>query len=74
VLAQQLLFRHSSAGDLTPLIHAFFDTSAGSTIEPGSQQIPALASRRSAASTTSEGIDTLGGDENPAFVNPATTT
>lgn len=29
VLAQQLLFRHSSAGDLTPLLHAYFDTRVG---------------------------------------------
>jgi enolase-phosphatase E1 len=29
VLAQQLLFRHSSAGDLTPLIQWHFDTSVG---------------------------------------------
>jgi enolase-phosphatase E1 len=29
VLAQQLLFRHSSAGDLTPAIAAYFDTAAG---------------------------------------------
>lgn len=29
VLAQQLLFRHSCAGDLTPLIRAHFDTTSG---------------------------------------------
>jgi enolase-phosphatase E1 len=29
VLAQQLLFRHSSAGNLTPLLHAYFDTRVG---------------------------------------------
>jgi enolase-phosphatase E1 len=29
VLAQQLLFRHSVAGDLTPLIRAYFDTTTG---------------------------------------------
>lgn len=29
VLAQQLLFRHSSAGDLTPLLRWHFDTSVG---------------------------------------------
>ena len=29
VLAQQLLFRHSVAGDLTPLLHRHFDTSVG---------------------------------------------
>jgi enolase-phosphatase E1 len=36
VLAQQLLFRYSSAGDLTALIDAFFDTNTGSKIEPDS--------------------------------------
>ncbi len=29
VLAQQLLFRHSQAGDLTPLLDAHFDTTTG---------------------------------------------
>lgn len=29
VLAQQLLFRHSAAGDLTPLLSAYFDTAVG---------------------------------------------
>ena len=29
VLAQQLLFRHSTAGDLTPLLAAHFDTTTG---------------------------------------------
>jgi enolase-phosphatase E1 len=29
VLAQQLLFRHSSAGDLTPFLSGYFDTSTG---------------------------------------------
>jgi enolase-phosphatase E1 len=29
VLAQQLLFRHSSAGDLTRFLHSFFDTTTG---------------------------------------------
>ena len=33
VLAQQLLFRHSSAGDLTPLIQWHFDTSVGAKTE-----------------------------------------
>ena len=32
VLAQQLLFRHSVAGDLTPLIQWHFDTSVGAKI------------------------------------------
>ena len=29
VLAQQLLFRHSSAGDLTPFLRWYFDTTTG---------------------------------------------
>lgn len=36
VLAQQLLFRHSSAGDLTRVLHSFFDTTVGAKIEPDS--------------------------------------
>jgi enolase-phosphatase E1 len=36
VLAQQLLFRHSTAGDLTPYLSAFFDTSTGPKREPES--------------------------------------
>jgi enolase-phosphatase E1 len=36
VLAQRLLFRYSSAGDLTPLLHSFFDTNIGAKIESGS--------------------------------------
>jgi enolase-phosphatase E1 len=36
VLAQQLLFRHSTAGDLTPYLGAFFDTSTGPKREPES--------------------------------------
>ncbi|MDB6162627.1 MAG: mtnC [Xanthomonadaceae bacterium] len=34
--AQQLLFGHSEAGDLTPLFSAFFDTRIGHKREPGS--------------------------------------
>jgi enolase-phosphatase E1 len=36
VLAQQLLFRHSVAGDLTPWLHAHFDTAVGAKQEPAS--------------------------------------
>ena len=36
VLAQQLLFRHSVAGDLTPLISAHFDTTSGPKKEAAS--------------------------------------
>ena len=36
VLAQQLLFRHSVAGDLTPLISAHFDTTTGAKKDPAS--------------------------------------
>ena len=34
--AQQLLFRHSSAGDLTPFLTAYFDTTTGPKAEPAS--------------------------------------
>ena len=36
VLAQQLLFRSTPFGDLTPLIDAYFDTSVGAKREPES--------------------------------------
>jgi enolase-phosphatase E1 len=36
VLAQQLLFRHSTAGDLTSCLSAFFDTATGPKREPES--------------------------------------
>ena len=35
-LAQKLLFRHSSAGDLTPLLSWHFDTTVGPKIDPES--------------------------------------
>lgn len=35
-LAQQLLFRHSTAGDLTPFLDAHFDTTSGPKREAGS--------------------------------------
>ena len=44
ILAQQLLFRYSSAGDLTGLLQWYFDTRVGSKIDPESY-------RRIAAST-----------------------
>ena len=43
VLAQQLLFRHSSAGDLTPLLRRHFDTTTGSKTDPGSYRRIAAA-------------------------------
>jgi enolase-phosphatase E1 len=36
VLAQQLLFRHSSAGDLTGLLERYFDTHVGAKVESDS--------------------------------------
>jgi enolase-phosphatase E1 len=36
VQAQQLLFSHSTAGDLTPLISGYFDTTTGPKLEPDS--------------------------------------
>ena len=38
VLAQQLLFRHSSAGDLTPFLRWFFDTTTGKKADRDSYQ------------------------------------
>jgi enolase-phosphatase E1 len=36
VLGQQLLFRHTSSGDLTPLLDGFFDTNIGVKTDPES--------------------------------------
>ena len=36
VLAQQLLFRTVATGDLTPLLHGYFDTAVGPKTSPGS--------------------------------------
>lgn len=36
ILAQKLLFRHSTAGDLTGFFHSFFDTNVGTKIDPAS--------------------------------------
>ena len=36
VLAQRLLFEHSTAGDLTPFIRSYFDTTTGPKLSPGS--------------------------------------
>jgi enolase-phosphatase E1 len=38
VLAQQLLFRHSSAGDLTPFLRWYFDTTTGKKADRASYQ------------------------------------
>lgn len=43
VEAQQLLFRYSSAGDLTPLISAYFDTKVGAKTSPESYRAIAAA-------------------------------
>jgi enolase-phosphatase E1 len=43
VLAQQLLFRNASAGDLTPLLQWHFDTSVGAKTDPGSYRRIAAA-------------------------------
>jgi enolase-phosphatase E1 len=43
VQAQQLLFGHSTAGDLTPLLRWYFDTRVGAKIEPDSYRTIALA-------------------------------
>jgi enolase-phosphatase E1 len=46
VLAQRLVFGHSSAGDLTPLLAAFFDTTTGPKREPESYRRIAAARGR----------------------------
>jgi enolase-phosphatase E1 len=46
VLAQRLVFGHSSAGDLTPLLAAFFDTATGPKREPESYRRIAAARGR----------------------------
>jgi len=38
ILAQQLLFRHSSAGDLTPFLRWYFDTTTGAKADAASYQ------------------------------------
>lgn len=43
VLAQQLLFRHSMAGDLTPLLAGHYDTTSGPKREAASYQTIAAA-------------------------------
>ena len=45
VEAQQLLFRHSSAGDLTPFISAYFDTEIGPKTSPASYRAIAEAAQ-----------------------------
>ena len=50
VLAQQLLFRHSSAGDLTPLLRWHFDTTTGPKTDPESYRRIAAAMGIPAAS------------------------
>ena len=48
VLAQQLLFSHTTAGDLTPYLSAYFDTTTGAKIHAGSYQRIADTLERSA--------------------------
>lgn len=43
VQAQQLLFRHSTAGDLTPYLDAYFDTTTGPKSDPVSYRSVAVA-------------------------------
>jgi enolase-phosphatase E1 len=46
VLAQQLLFRHSSAGDLTKFLTWYFDTTTGAKVDAGSYRRIATAMAR----------------------------
>lgn len=43
IQAQQLLFRHSTAGDLTPYLDAYFDTTSGPKTDPASYRSIAAA-------------------------------
>jgi len=43
ILAQQLLFRHSTAGDLTPFLTGYYDTTSGPKREPASYTAIAAA-------------------------------
>lgn len=52
VLAQQLIFRHSVAGDLTPAIAGYYDTTSGPKREPGSYATIAAAWKREPAGIT----------------------
>jgi enolase-phosphatase E1 len=52
VLAQQLIFRHSIAGDLTPAIAAYYDTTSGPKREPSSYATIASAWKRDPATIT----------------------
>jgi len=46
VLAQQLLFSHTTAGDLTPYISAYFDTTMGAKIDASSYEKIAVSLER----------------------------
>jgi len=50
VLAQRLLFAHTREGDLTPLLHGYFDTTTGPKREAGSYRRIAEALRVAPAS------------------------
>ena len=50
VLAQKLLFAHSTAGDLTPFLRAYFDTTTGPKQEPASYTRIAAAMNLAATS------------------------
>jgi enolase-phosphatase E1 len=43
ILAQELLFAHTNAGDLTPYISAYFDTTTGAKTDAGSYQKIAIS-------------------------------
>jgi enolase-phosphatase E1 len=79
VLAQRLVFGHSSAGDLTPLLAAFFDTTTGPKREPESYRLIAAARGRTAPewlflSDVAEELDAAGaaGMRTALVVRPGT--
>ena len=66
VLAQQLLFAHSTFGDLSPFIEAYFDTTTGPKREPASYRKIATALKLSPTavlfvSDTAEELDAASG-------------
>jgi len=47
VLAQQLLFSHTSSGDLTPYVSAYFDTTTGAKVDASSYEKISVSLKRS---------------------------
>jgi enolase-phosphatase E1 len=85
--AQQLLFSHTTAGDLTPLINGYFDTTTGPKLEPqsyrsiaGSLALPSSAivflsdhpgETAAAAQTGMQSVLLVRGDSTAAVTEPS---